>query len=335
MKRLGILGCGDFLRWQRPSLEASQNTQVTRVFDPDRERAQRWAETLGARTCESEGLLIEDFEVDVVLLFVPPFARRALFERAASAGKPILTTKPLGPTLADVDAMDAAASRVPAGVIYNRTENGEIEALKDVLESGEFGKLALYKQDWIHHYPQWNDWAIDPARNGGPFMDAMVHNLNIADYLIDTDLKHVEFGSTNLAQDLPCPDTQWMHLEYEAGAIAQLFITWGADLAVYGTEGNDREHQEQLFMVTDQGWLIRKANAQGRAPVGGDPDAGGWIFTRNGDVRHVPPVPVPNVYDGFADFLDGGDWPRSLVGIFEAAEDIRRILNAHLESSIP
>lgn len=80
------------------------------------------------------------------------------------------------------EAVEQAGVR--CGVIYRRTNNPVIEAYKEIFSGGEFGKLALYKQDWLHHYPTWNRWATAPQKNGGPFMDAMLHNLNAARYLM-------------------------------------------------------------------------------------------------------------------------------------------------------
>ena len=54
-------------------------------------------------------------------------------------------------------------------VQYKRSGDPLSETLKDLFESGEIGSLALYKQDSVHHYPQWNTWALDPVKNVGPF----------------------------------------------------------------------------------------------------------------------------------------------------------------------
>lgn len=327
MKRLGIVGCGDFLRWQAPALAESRETFVSKVFDLDPKRARRWAEHFGCEVCASAEELATHPEVDIVLLYVPPWARAEQVRRAAEAGKPILTTKPLAPSLEECEAILAATKNVPCGVIYNRTQNGEIETLKSVFDAGCYGRLALYKQDWIHHFPQWNDWATDPRRNGGPFMDAMIHNLNIARYLMGRPIVGRTFASDNHAQALPCPDTQCMKLDFEGGGSAHLFITWAADLAVFGTEGNDREHIEQLFMVTDQGWHVGKGSNPCRAPVGGDPTPGGWVLRRLGETAFLPAQPSPNVFDQFVAHLAGCEpWPPSLVSVREAAEDIALVL---------
>jgi predicted dehydrogenase len=325
-RKIGIIGCGDFLRWQEAAIRASQGCVVSMVFDLDPEKAAQWAVSFEAVAARSAEEVMASGDVDVILLFVPPWIRKDLLMKAAGRHKAILTTKPLAPTFADCEAMLAACDETMCGVIYNRTENAEIEALRRVLQEGRYGRLALYKQDWIHHFPQWNDWATDPDRNGGPFMDAMIHNLNIARHLMGSDVMGGFFASNNHAQSLRCRDTEFMKVDFEGGGAAHLFITWAADLKVFGTEGNFREHIEQLFMVTDQGWLITKAAVQDRAPVGGDPNAGGWLFRRDGETVRVPPVPVPNVYDAFITHWEGrGPWPDTLVSLKEAAEDIRII----------
>ena len=130
--RLGIIGCGDFLRFQAPGILRSKNLQVAAVYDPDAERAKKYAGELKTRVAGSAEELIADPEVDLVGVFVPPWARKPLILRAATAGKHIITTKPLAPTIADCDEMIAAVRKagVYCGVIYNRTESPVVEALK-------------------------------------------------------------------------------------------------------------------------------------------------------------------------------------------------------------
>jgi predicted dehydrogenase len=51
--KLGILGCGDFLRWQEEALQASERVEVQAVYDPNRERAESWSERLGSTAAAS------------------------------------------------------------------------------------------------------------------------------------------------------------------------------------------------------------------------------------------------------------------------------------------
>jgi predicted dehydrogenase len=319
--RLGILGCGDFLRWQEEALKASERVQVKAVYDPNRERAEGWAEKLGATAAASEDDILKDPEIDLVSLFVPPWLRRDLFVRAADHGKHLLPTKPLGHTADACDAMVEAVRRngVRCGVIYRTAGEPWLDAVKTLLDEGRFGKLALFRQDWIHHYPQWADWALDPEKNGGPFMDAMIHNLNIARYFMGRPMKTATWFSDRLSHpDLPCADTESLRLDFEGGGVAQLFITWAADLAVYSTEGNYREHVDLLYLVTDQGWHITEESQEGQAFV---------RVSRLGEDEWIEPKPLPAThYDRFAEAVEkGGPNPRDLPDVENAAEDVRLI----------
>lgn len=314
---VGIVGCGDFLRWMADDLQKSKKIAVTSLFDLNPKSAARYAEKLGGTAVKSVNEIIENPAIDIVCLFVPPWVRKDLVVRAARAGKHILTTKPLAPTSADCTAMVRAVERadVRCGVIYRRTGNSAIELYKQIFERGSIGKLALYKQDWLHHYPEWNTWALDPKKNGGPFMDAMIHNLNIARYLMGRPAVRATFFADNHAHKLPCYDTEGLKIDFQHSGAAHLFITWAADLAVFNTDGNNREHIDKIYMVTDKGWYLTE----------GWTDAGFTVTaSRAGVKRQWVAKPLPQtLFDAFAAAVaTGKPLRRDIPSIQEAAEDI-------------
>lgn len=314
--QMGILGCGDFLRWMAPGIKSSQNVAVKWLFDPARERAGHYAAELGGQVAESAAAIFADPEVDIVCLFVPPWLRMDLWVQAVQAGKHILATKPLAANSADCERITALGEKTRAGVLYGRSGDGWPVTLKNLLDSGEIGRLALYRQDWLHHYPQWNTWALDPAKNGGPFMDAMIHNLNLARYLMGRPVTAAALYSEKLAHpDLTCADTETLKLAF-AGGSALLFITWAADLAVYSTDGNNREHIDIFYLVTDQGWRITKEWGENGARI---------AASRGGEQRTWPAASLGgSVFDRFAAAVQlGSALPADIVSVEMAAEDIR------------
>ncbi len=317
---LGVVGCGDFLRWQLPGIRASAHLNVTGVYDPVEEKAGRAATQLGARRFSSYESLLSDAAIDMVALFVPPMVRLESVEKAVSAGKHIITTKPLASNVPEARKIcEVVGSRVRVGVIYRRTGDRLMDTLKSIFEAETYGKLALLKMDWLHHYPQWNNWALDPEKNGGPFMDAMIHNLNISRYLMGRPIEESSLLSLNLAHpDLACCDTERMTVRFVENGVADLFITWAADLAVYGLEGNDREHMEQFFMVTDKGWLLKPDVVDDRPVI---------RVSRAGERQALPLLEESaTFYDLYVEaVLRDTPNPATLPTLEEAREDIERI----------
>ncbi len=314
---LAIIGCGDFLRWQADDLKKSTTIQVAALYDPDQARAQKFADQLGGKVIANPDDIFADTSIDVVALFVPPWVRKGLFLKAAAAGKHVIATKPFGSTASECAEMRAAADQggIKAGVIYSRTGDVWMEAVKDLLDSGRYGRLALYKQDWIHAYPQWNNWATDPDKNGGPFMDAMIHNLNAACYLMDRPVDKTSFFSDRLAHpDMKCADTEAMIVNFVGGGVANLFITWAADLATHSREGNDREHIDLFYLITDKGYRITKEwSSSGRLIV----------VSREGKTEKLPCPPLGlTSYDAFCAHVGGGSFPRILADLSSATRDI-------------
>jgi len=296
--RAGLIGAGDFFRIQSPILQKSHRLRVEAVFDPNPQAARAAAERLGARVAESAEAIFEDAGLEVALIFTPPFTRRALVEAAVAAGKRIVTTKPLAPNAADARAIVNATRGGHCLVIYKRTGNAQVQTLKRVLDSGDVGGLGLYRHDWIHHYPYWSSWSLDPEKNGGPLVDAMIHNVNTARFLAGREVVGYGYHGYRLSHDFAIPDTELLILDFEGGATAHLSITWGADLAIYDVKANDRERIDINYVVTTKGWLIRFEARDGRPTV---------AATKDGHVRQYPVEALPlTLYDRWIEDFEAG-----------------------------
>ncbi len=316
--RAGLLGAGDFTRIQSPVLQKSQRVRVECVYDPNPEAGRVAADRLGARVVSSPEAIFGDAEIDVALVFTPPFVRRELVEKAVAAGKKVITTKPLAPTVDEARAIADATKDGRCLVIYKRTGNAQVRSLKKLLDSGEVGGLALYRHDWIHHFPYWAPWALDPKKNGGPLVDAMIHNLNTARFLAGRDVVAFGYHGYRLTQSFAIPDTELLVVDFEGGATAHLFITWAADLAIYDAKANDRERIDVNYLVTTKGWLLRFEAREGRPMLSA---------TKDGLVRLYPvEAPPLTLYDQWAEDIEAGRPVETSAQ--EACRDIELALQA-------
>lgn len=316
--RAGLFGAGDFTRIQSPILQRSRRLRVEAVYDPNQEAARVTAERLGARMADSPDAIFRDASLDVALIFTPPFTRRELVEAAVDAGKRIITTKPLAPSVEDARAIVAATKDGQCLVIYKRTGNAQVQSLKKLLDSGELGELGLYRHDWIHHYPYWSSWSLDPTKNGGPLVDAMIHNVNTARFLVGRDVAGYGYHGYRVSHDFEIPDTELLVLDFEGGATAHLSITWAADLAIYDAKSNDRERIDINYVVTRKGWLVRFETREGRPVISA---------TKDGHVRLYPvEAPSLTLYDRWAEDVEAGRPVETTTE--EACRDLELVLLA-------
>lgn len=322
-QNLGIIGCGDYVqRWESSPISNSKNINVSVLYDIVPENAQKLSQKIGGKIVESDNAIFEDAEIDIVCLFIPPHIRKQFIEKAVKNQKHVITTKPIAPDMdGSNELIKIVEDNIRLGVFYGRTGDPVAETLKDIFESGEIGKLALYKQDWIHHYPTWNNWATDKDKNGGPFMDAMIHNLNLARYLMNRNISNVNFFSDNHAHsELNCNDTEFMKVDFEENGSAHLFITWAADLEIFDSAGNDREHIDICYMVSDQGWRITIETKNEKQYIAASKEG----ETKTWPVKNLEKTP----YDAFAEAVaEEREFPRDIIALEDAYKDISILKN--------
>lgn len=129
--------------------------------------------------------LLDADDVHVVSVVTANFLHREMVEALLSAGKHVLCEKPFAPTIADAEAMVAAAAAHPdqkAGIGFTFRRSPAISAVKERLDSGDMGKALHFNG----HY--WCDYGNDPKGpmswryKGGPGSGALA---DIGSHLVD------------------------------------------------------------------------------------------------------------------------------------------------------
>jgi predicted dehydrogenase len=143
-----------------------------------------------ARAESSWEAIAEAQDVDVVSVVVANHLHREVVLGLLAAGKHVLCEKPFAPTIADADAMVAAAHASPhlqTAVGFTFRRSPAIAAVKERVDSGAMGKILHFNG----HY--WCDYACDQRGpmswryKGGPGSGALAdigsHLVDLAEFL--------------------------------------------------------------------------------------------------------------------------------------------------------
>ena len=108
MKRIAIIGAGGIAAQHAAALaELPELWAVTRICDIYPDAARTLAQTVGADTATLDEVL-EDPEIDVVDICLPPALHVRIALRALEAGKDVICEKPIAGSLADCERLALA-----------------------------------------------------------------------------------------------------------------------------------------------------------------------------------------------------------------------------------
>lgn len=182
MARFGILGAGRIGKVHAATLARSPRAAVAYVADALPEAAEALAREVGARVATVEAVIAAP-DVDAILICTPTDTHADLIEAAARAGKPILCEKPVSLSVERIEAClpVVEAAGVPLMIGFNRRFDPNFGALKRRLDAGEIGEVELV-----------TIISRDPApppvsyveRSGGLFRDMMIHDFDMARFLV-------------------------------------------------------------------------------------------------------------------------------------------------------
>ncbi|HXP57268.1 MAG TPA: Gfo/Idh/MocA family oxidoreductase [Streptosporangiaceae bacterium] len=157
--------------------------------------------------------LLERDDVHLVDICTPGDTHAEIAIAALDAGKHVLCEKPLANTLAEAEAMAAAAARaathgVRAMVGFNYRRVPAIALARQLVEQGRIGPLrhvrAAYLQDWLADAAVPLTWRLQQERAGsGALGDIGAHAVDLAQYLSGEHLTGVSGLLSTFVTDRP------------------------------------------------------------------------------------------------------------------------------------
>src|SRR5579862_2022810 len=172
--RIGLAGLGAATPNALPEIANHPNYQITAAADPRPEARQRFASEVGGETYESVEAMCESANVDVVHILTPNrlHAQHAIV--AANAGKQVICDKPMAISLAECDAMIAAAERKGVRLLIGHSQSLDppIRRMAEIVARGELGAPIMvntwFASDWL--YRPRDAYELDSSQGEGLIM---------------------------------------------------------------------------------------------------------------------------------------------------------------------
>lgn len=185
--RVGLIGCGKVGSLHAAAVRSIPEAELVAVCDVSGERAEAFAERYGGRPFTDVDAMLREGKPEAVLIGTPHPLHTAAAVKAAEAGVHVLVEKPMASTLADCDAMIAAAhggAGVKLGVVSQRRWYEPVARVKQAIDAGKIGRPAL----GVFTMYSWREatyYQSDPWRGrwdtegGGVLVNQSAHHLDM------------------------------------------------------------------------------------------------------------------------------------------------------------
>jgi len=169
------------------SLNALDSARIAVCCDIDEAKL----EAAKAELAADRGVLdyrdaLSDPAVDAVIIATPNLLHAPMAIDAAHAGKHVYTEKPMALSVADCDAMIAAAKEAGVKLTVGHVLRyiAHFAKAKQIIDSGALGKPFAIEVDRIAFDPNRLNWRRTQAETGGMLCEVNVHELDYMAYML-------------------------------------------------------------------------------------------------------------------------------------------------------
>jgi predicted dehydrogenase len=288
--RVALVGCGRIARRHADILAGShvKGARLAGVCDVIPDRVAEFARRYGVPGFGDMDRMMEEVRPDVAVVLTPSGMHAEHAIRLAAHGCHLVVEKPMALTLDDADAMIRAcdAARVKLFIVKQNRFNLPIVKLREALEAGRFGRLALgtVRVRWCREqaYYDQDSWRGTWALDGGVIANQASHHVDLLEWMMG-DVESVFAKSATALVRIETEDTMVATLKFRNGALGVIEATTAArpndlegSLSILGEKGT----------VEVGGFAVNEMRTwQFRDPVPSD-----------ADVRSKYSVNPPNVY---------------------------------------
>lgn len=229
--RIGFLGAGLIATFHSKMLRRSgEPFERAGVYDPDPERAERFAAASGSVVCSSEDEVLDGCDAVYVCTWTSEHPR--LVKAAAERGLAVFCEKPLATSLEAAaemaDVVDRAAVTNQVGLILRRSP--AFVVLRDMIERPASGRVmsVVFRDD--QYIPirgmYGSSWRGDVTKAGaGTLLEHSIHDVDLLDWVVGP-ISSVSARAADFHQIEGIEDVVVGTLAFSNGAIGSLVSVW-------------------------------------------------------------------------------------------------------------
>ncbi len=254
--KFGIIGAGRIGKIHGANVAARRDCQVAYVADADAAAADSRAAATGANAVSIDEILGSK-EVDAVAVCSPTDTHADLIERAARARKAIFCEKPIDLDVkrirACLDVVEETGATLMIG--FNRRFDPNFASLRKRVAEGAVGALEIVCITSRDPSPPPLSYV---ARSGGLFRDMMIHDFDMARFILGEEPVAVSAMGSALVDkaigEAGDVDTAVVIMETRSGKVAQISnsrrATYGYDQRVEAHGANGMAHAANVRETT-------------------------------------------------------------------------------------
>jgi len=248
--RIALVGCGRISGNHVDAIAQVDGLTLAAVCDSVEERARQTGESRGVPWFTEYGRMLSEASADAVAICTPSGLHSAQGVQAASAGKHVITEKPMSITLEQADALVQACDTagVTLFVVKQNRLNPSVQLLKRAVDKGRFGRIYLANTTVRWHRPQeyydaapWRGtWEFD----GGAFMNQASHYVDLIQWLVGP-VESVVAKTATQGRKIEAEDSGAAVLRFRNGALGVIEVNvltyprnWEGSIAIIGEKGS-------------------------------------------------------------------------------------------------
>ncbi len=245
MIKFGLFGAGRIGSIHGNNTRLHRDAELVALHDPVEKNSARLAAELGCEQWTAERIFASD-AIDAVLICSATDTHAGLIEQAVDSGKHVFCEKPIDLSLPRVRqcCQRVAASDIRAMVAFNRRFDPNFRRLREQLDAGAVGELEMLGIVSRDPAPP----PIEYVRvSGGLFRDMMIHDFDMARYLLGEEIIAVSAQASCLVDpaigEAGDVDTAVVTLTTTSGKLAQISnsrrASYGYDqrIEIHGSAG--------------------------------------------------------------------------------------------------
>ncbi len=242
--RIGLIGCGQIGHAHMEAYRTNPNAKIIAVVDTDIDRAEKFANEIGAKAYKSHREMIQNEKLDGVSLCTVPSSHRDITLDLLDAGIHVLCEKPLALSVVQAEEMinkAAQKNRILLTAFKLRFFEEVIKA-KEMISKGELGKPLTFRLMFGGYMDMAGTWySKKEISGGGVIMDNGPHAIDLIHYLFG-EVANVSVDASDV-KNLGVEDTAKLNLVLKNGTVGTIDLSWPAYvtpqsyLEIIGDEG--------------------------------------------------------------------------------------------------